>query len=143
MLYLWRNMIPNKMTIIGRQEEIKSFQKVYGSKRSELIALYGRRRVGKTFLVRELFRKELFFEVTGLYQGDMRDQLRNFSKSLALKNSEIPKDWYSAFEALEKRISRSKSKQKKVIFIDEFPWLDTGLTPYKSDFRIDGSTTVF
>ncbi len=64
--------------LAGRKKEIKILNEMLGSDSSELVAVYGRRRVGKTFLIREVFKKQMVFELTGLYKGSMKDQLQNF-----------------------------------------------------------------
>ncbi|MDT8413442.1 MAG: ATP-binding protein [Vicingaceae bacterium] len=68
--------------IVGRKYEIEILQESLKSSNSELIAVYGRRRVGKTFLIREIYANQIKFEVTGLYQGELSDQLANFTKEL-------------------------------------------------------------
>jgi len=129
------------MNVIGRSNEIKILQNVLDSKKSELIAVHGRRRVGKTFLVRECYKKHLFFEVTGLFNGTMKDQLSNFSRELAKVNSNTTDvrmslaNWFEAFSLLENVINRSKSKKKKVIFIDEFPWIATAKSKFLTAFE--------
>lgn len=118
------------MKVIGRNREIKQLTGLLGSEKSELVAVYGRRRVGKTFLIREVYKKNTVFSVTGLHNGNMREQLLNFHSQLtgvAKKHSmiSIPHDWFSAFAILELYIRSLKTKSKKVIFIDELPWLST------------------
>lgn len=120
----------SKIMIIGRKKEIKKLEdSLYGNE-SELIAIYGRRRVGKTFLIREVYKKHIVFELTGLYNGNMKAQLRNFHEQLKSASSQfndtkIPKDWFDAFGLLKSYLNGLKGKKKKVIFIDEFPWIAT------------------
>ncbi len=114
--------------LVGRKEEIKTLKQKLSSSSSELIAIYGRRRVGKTYLVRETYKSNLTFELTGLHEGKLKDQLKNFhtelvSRSKSFENYEVPDDWFTAFQLLEKFINRLRNKKKKVIFIDEFPWI--------------------
>lgn len=114
--------------IIGRKKEIEILEKSNKNNTSELIAIYGRRRVGKTFLIRNYFEKQIIFEVVGLFNGNLNDQLQNFSKQLqklGKKKIETPLNWLDAFTLLEQQLDKQTNKQKKVIFIDEFPWMAT------------------
>ncbi len=114
--------------IIGREKERKIFDRMLASKESEFITIYGRRRVGKTFLVRETFvtKKCHFVHVTGKYKRGMREQLAKFSEGLSEAFYDKapmlpPKNWEEAFQRLH--INIEKSKQKVVVFLDELPWL--------------------
>ncbi|MEA3448104.1 MAG: ATP-binding protein [Bacteroidota bacterium] len=119
------------MNLIGRIKEIEILKESEKSNKSELVAVYGRRRIGKTFLIREVYKSRIIFEVTGLHNGTMKDQLKNFYTQLTnsfKKNSKqikIPNDWSDAFGMLEMCIDNLKGKGKKVIFIDELPWMAT------------------
>ena len=120
--------------IIGRKQEQKELEKVYNSNKAEFVVVYGRRRVGKTYLVREFFNGEFDFYHTALspveLQGDnlMEKQLQSFYFSLKRYGAEVeekPRDWFEAFEMLIALLS-SKGKDKRlVVFIDELPWMDT------------------
>ena len=91
------------------------------------IAVYGRRRVGKTFLVRETFDYTFTFQHSGLANSGMKRQLKAFAGALresGLEISAVPYDWLDAFDALKDVIRRSDAS-KKVVFIDEMPWMDT------------------
>ena len=113
--------------LIGRKEEIQKLKKAYASKQSEFVAVYGRRRVGKTFLVREVFDYNFTFQHAGISKKTLKIQLRRFRASLVKQGfTDCPKfsDWYEAFDALEVLIDRSDSK-KKVIFLDEAAWMET------------------
>ncbi|MEM7374207.1 MAG: ATP-binding protein [Bacteroidota bacterium] len=118
------------MKLIGRIPEKETFHHCLSSSESKLIALYGRRRVGKTFLVREYFKGKIRFEVAGLHNGNMEDQLKHFASTLAKYGwSEAaihqPLSWKTAFDMLERFIDSMKDQKKKVIFLDELPWFDT------------------
>ena len=78
-----------KEDIIGRREEIRELERLYGSGKAEFVAVYGRRRVGKTFLVKQLFEKELVFSVAGLANEKTKKQLKNFYKTLQLYDKSI------------------------------------------------------
>ena len=121
--------------MVGREYEKQRLKDSLNSNYSELIALYGRRRIGKTFLIRNTLQEYIRFEVTGLYRGDRESQLAVFFKELQklskrFENQEVPNNWAEAFELLKTYISGLRGKKKKVIFIDEFPWMDT----HKSGF---------
>jgi uncharacterized protein len=114
--------------ITGREKEQKILNDVLVSDESELIAIYGRRRVGKTFLIRESYKTHIVFDMTGIKGAKKKIQLRNFQSQLKnastrFKNVAIPKDWFEAFDLLKEYLDNLTSKKKKVIFIDEFPWL--------------------
>ncbi len=120
--------------MIGRAEEIKQLEKLYSSSHSEFVAVYGRRRVGKTYLIKEVFKDRLVFWHTGVspYGGEgpslMEDQLRAFHYNLiryGLEEKNCPKDWIEAFNMLGRLVENKGAKGKNVIFIDELPWMDT------------------
>lgn len=119
-----------KLPIIGRQKEIAKLQKYYQSRKSEFIALYGRRRVGKTYLVRQVFHGQMSFQMTGLANVGRKAQLGQFHAALIQyfpenEDSTPAKDWFIAFRQLIASIEKIKSPGKKIIFLDELPWLDT------------------
>lgn len=113
--------------IIGRIEEIQKLERAYASEYSEFVAVYGRRRIGKTFLIRETFKDKFTFQYTGALNVSNKEQLEEFHNSLLSqglsKDSPIPKTWFDAFHLLEDLI-KSSSHQKKIIFLDELPWMD-------------------
>ncbi|MCF0220412.1 MAG: ATP-binding protein [Muribaculaceae bacterium] len=119
--------------IIGRKHESRLLTDYLQSGRAEFVVLYGRRRVGKTFLVRELLSKHFVFHVTGLSpvdseQGaDMKDQLLNFFAELKARGFEgkAPATWMEAFGQLRSYLESLDRSQRQVVFIDEMPWMDT------------------
>ena len=118
--------------MIGREREIEELERAYASNESEFVAVYGRRRVGKTYLVRETFRDRFVFHHTGIAKAVRAVQLRKFRQSILDCGGSIDKtlkDWFDAFEALKSLIAASPL-EKKVVFIDEMPWMDT----QRSDF---------
>ena len=113
--------------LIGREEETRQLKKAYESAESEFVAVYGRLRVGKTYLVREVFKDKFTFYHTGLSGVSKSEQLAFWRQALERyghKCSKALRNWAEAFFELEELIQQSKAK-KKVIFIDEMPWLDT------------------
>ncbi len=124
-------MQQNSNFITGRKSEIKRLKSYLGSRKSEFVAIYGRRRVGKTFLVRKTFDNQFSFQHTGLAKVGIKQQLSQFHMSLvkygaAHKFEPKPaRDWFQAFHELERLIESIPHKEKKVIFLDELPWLDT------------------
>lgn len=112
--------------MIGRIRERAQLDQLFSNSKSDFVAIYGRRRIGKTYLIREHFKNKMFFQHTGIAEVNMAVQLVNFNRSLETycKSTECCKDWFEAFFLLQKGIQRSRAK-KKVIFIDELPWMDT------------------
>lgn len=114
------------MEIIGRKDEIQLLKDCLCSKKSELVAIYGRRRVGKTFLVKALFQEDFTFYATGILNGSFQEQLDNLNKELArLSNTALPvaTDWQAVFENLNSLVCSSDRPGKKIIFLDEVPWM--------------------
>lgn len=113
--------------LIGRVLEQKQIFERFESDKSELVSVYGRRRVGKTYLIKQCFNEEFDFWFTGMYEATRAQQLAQFQAALYGKtNKKIPKlkDWFLAFETL-KQYLLSLNKDKVVVFLDELPWLDT------------------
>jgi AAA+ ATPase superfamily predicted ATPase len=119
--------------IIGREEERAMLEKLLNSKQAEFLAIYGRRRVGKTMLIRGFFKEKkgiIFLNTTGTLQGSMRDQIDNFTQQVGaafyqgaqLKNG---KNWNETFKTLNDAIKSVSSIKKIVLFFDEFPWMAT------------------
>ena len=129
--------------MIGRKEEINKLNELYNSKKAELVAIYGRRRVGKTFLIDETFKNLFTFKHAGLSPFDeesnklLEKQLNHFYRSLTFyghKETNIPKDWYEAFFMLQNFLEK-KGKKRILVFLDELPWLDTPRSNFISAFE--------
>ena len=121
----------------GRKEEQRLLRDLASSGESEFVVVYGRRRVGKTFLVRETFGNDLFFSYTGIANISAGQQRREFAKTLREHgrtsksgDDSVPADWFEAFDALRALITKANTESRLVIFIDEMPWMDNK----KSDF---------
>lgn len=113
--------------IIGRKPEQKELLEAADAEYSRFVAVYGRRRVGKTFLIRETFNYTFTFQHAGLAKGKMKDQLLSFRASLQAASGKKYaqfKSWYEAFFALEEWLG-SLPEGKKTVFLDELPWMDT------------------
>ncbi|MCF3109272.1 ATP-binding protein [Niabella sp. CC-SYL272] len=117
--------------IIGRQAEQALLNRLLRTPRPELIAVYGRRRVGKTYLVRTLFRKEMVFEMSGIHDAALSDQLKNFSTALGKAIASpaplaSPDGWMQAFTYLDQYLLDPLGQGgAAVLFFDEFPWIHT------------------
>ncbi|MDO6435660.1 ATP-binding protein [Flavitalea sp. BT771] len=115
--------------IAGRINEQQLLQQLLREDRSEFLAMYGRRRVGKTFLIRNVYQKEMVFQMTGIADASSDQQLSNFFSALQFadpnnSNETRPADWFKAFEMLRSFLQKSTAR-KKVVFFDELPWIDT------------------
>ena len=137
--------------VIGREYEIKKLNEFYDSKEAELIALYGRRRVGKTFLIDEVFEDRITFRHSGLSpiddgkrsegkrQSRMKNQLTHFHRSLCeygMEGVKEPKTWLEAFYMLEDLLDEKSGKNNRVlVFIDEIQWLDTPRAGFMTGFE--------
>ncbi len=113
--------------IVGRKKEIALMESLLTSKKSEFLAVYGRRRVGKTFLIREVFSERFNFQLTGA-NSKLSLQLNNFHRALIRQgrneNLAFASSWFDAFQQLIDHLEIAKD-EKKIVFLDELPWLDT------------------
>lgn len=126
--------------IIGREEEKAVLMDALHSAEPELIAVYGRRRVGKTFLIRNVFQKQLLFELSGIHHATTEQQLENFSLALSSASGSvipfaIPANWLQAFKMLADYITPHTKRGKVVLFFDEFPWINTHKSGFLSAFE--------
>ena len=128
----------NPSSVIGREEELATISRLYESERSEFLALYGRRRVGKSFLIEEALEGKFSFMTVGLFikvdkddpekvESYRQQQLRHFYSSLLEyglpeEGNPAPDNWLDAMNLL-KKLLLSKRSRRKVVFIDELPWL--------------------
>ena len=115
-------------TLIGRTEELTTLRGLFTSRKSEFVAVYGRRRVGKTYLIRSVFENEFSFQMSGLADATLTQQLTNFYvafQKISGKPEVLqPETWFQAFVRLTDYLE-SLDTPRKVIFIDELPWFDT------------------
>lgn len=114
--------------LIGRLAECRELKWAMDSQRSEFIILYGRRRIGKTFLIRKFFNDTYTFHYVGAHRQKKSMQLQNFRDALIRysgdKTTSTPADWHEAFLLLENLLEKSEEK-RKIIFFDEMPWMDS------------------
>jgi len=127
--------------IIGRSEEQNELMDIYKSPRAELVAVFGRRRVGKTYLINSFFKlhKCTFFQAIGLRKGSMRKQLQNFTESISetFYNKAPLQEattWSDAFKLLTTNIELSRKHDKVVLFLDELPWMATARSGFLDAF---------
>ena len=133
--------------IIERKREINQLMEIHRSGRPEFVVVYGRRRVGKTFLVRELFAGKMALHHTALSPFELeqdnaellyRQQLRVFGESLRTAgdyHKEAPEDWIEAFQWLREMLERKPRNRRQVVFIDELPWMDTPRSGFVTAFE--------
>jgi AAA+ ATPase superfamily predicted ATPase len=114
--------------IAGREHEIGLMKKMLDSPEAGLLAMYGRRRIGKTFLIEQVYGQNIIFALTGLHRASLREQLTNFAISLSeqtnANTNKVPRNWLIAFKELKTFLAKQSKDVKQVIFFDEFPWLD-------------------
>jgi uncharacterized protein len=125
------------MKIVGRQKEINLLQSLLEQDEASFVAVYGRRRVGKTYLVRQVYKKQIVFDCSGVLRGDMAQQLENFWRTLSDKYPKkapntLPKTWIEAFFQLRAVLNTLKSDAPKVIFLDEIAWFETPTSGFLS-----------
>lgn len=115
-------------TIIGRKHEQDILARCIESDKAEFIAVYGRRRIGKTYLIKQFFSETFDFYVTGVYKIPRTQHLKYWQEQLqrysGVKKAK-PKDWFEAFEQLREYLETLTDKHKIILFIDELPWFDT------------------
>jgi predicted AAA+ superfamily ATPase len=126
--------------IIGRLNEQLILEKALKSNEPELIAIYGRRRVGKTYLVRQYFNRHLLFDFSGVNNEFSKTQLLNFRNTLVAAAKQqippsVPESWTEAFMQLQQFVEPQIKKIKGVIFLDEFPWLNSQRSGFLKAFE--------
>lgn len=130
--------------MIGRNREVRELNRLYNSNKAELVAVYGRRRVGKTYLIDETFNGRFAFKCGGLSpsgeepKGLLKKQLRNFYNTLesyGMKKCDVPDNWLDAFFLLEKFLEVKDDGTRQLVFLDELPWLDTPRSGFISAFE--------
>ena len=130
--------------LIGRKQEVQELENLYNSRKPEFVAVYGRRRVGKTFLIKELFQDKMTFYHSGLSPFDkkrkigVKDQLEAFYTSLTtcgMSEDHCPVSWSEAFLMLGRFLDSINDGSRQLIFIDELPWMDTPRSKFMVAFE--------
>ncbi len=127
-------------TLVGRAEEKQILESALESNSAEFIAVVGRRRVGKTFLIRSVYAKRIVFEFSAVHNATMPEQLGGFIKAYQQAvNSpaayKVPANWFDAFGLLEDFLAPIIKKRKAVVFFDEFPWMHTPKSNFLKAFE--------
>ena len=123
--------------MIGRKREIEQLRRAYGARESEFVAVYGRRRIGKTYLINEVFHDSYSFHAVGMEKGGKREQLAAFRESMRAQGwASCPKltSWIEAFSELA-RMMEARKESRKVIFLDELPWFDSPCSGFLAAFE--------
>lgn len=132
------------MPLIGRKKEVAELERYYNQDNAVFIAVYGRRRIGKTFLVNEFFKNDFSFKVTGVSPAEYERkqlthiQLANFNLALNHHSGKVfpaPSNWMEAFSQLTEYLETGKKKKRQVVFIDELPWMDTPYSGFLTAFE--------
>ena len=128
------------MIVIGREEEKRLLESVVANNKADLVAIYGRRRIGKTYLIRAYLQKEITFEYSGIHQVETTIQLSAYCKALSLQlNNKIAlpdaADWFTAFELTATLLKKKIQRKKAVVFLDEFPWMNTRKSNFLAAFE--------
>ncbi len=121
--------------LIGRDKEFAELERCMSSDRSELVIIHGRRRIGKTYLIEEFFGQKFDFKYVGAHGMTTRRQLNNFRNVLNAQSAmNFPhfSNWDEAFQALEEYLSSLSSDRKRIVFIDEMPWMDSSKSIFVS-----------
>ena len=143
-----------KQFFIGREEETTTLQSLLNSEQSDLVAIIGRRRIGKTYLVKNAYKNQFSFHITGVKNTDKETMIQAFvTKIEEFSKSKFPiappNNWMDAFRLLKNYLISIKGSKKKVVFLDEFPWLDSHKSGFLSafeffwnDWAVDQNITV-
>lgn len=144
----------NMRFFVGREAEVTVLQSLLSTPQADLVAVIGRRRIGKTYLIKNAFKNQFAFHITGIKNADKQTMIRAFcSKIEDVSNSKypiaVPDNWVDAFNLLKKHLQTLKDKKKKVVFLDEFPWMDghkSGFLPafefFWNDWAVDQNIVV-
>ena len=144
----------SRKIFVGRTAEITTLHSLFNSAQAELVALIGRRRVGKTYLVKNAYKEQFSFHITGVKNATKKEMIKAFvTKIEELSGSKlplaVPDNWLDAFRILKNYLLSIKSTKKKIVFLDEFPWMDSHKSSFLSafeffwnDWAVDQNITV-
>lgn len=126
---------------VGRIEEKKILEKARLSQEAELVAVIGRRRVGKTYLIRSAYKNHIKFEMTGIQNGSLAEQLQHFTNRLNFHVKptipfQVPANWLDAFQVLSVYFDSVNLAEKIVLFFDELPWIATRRSGFLKAFGL-------
>jgi AAA+ ATPase superfamily predicted ATPase len=118
-----------RIKVIGREKEIDILEEALTSNRAEMIAVYGRRRIGKTYLIEQFYKKSNIKTISLIGQSGatMQTQLDNAKHRLFEQHGidvSKAKNWTDIFNAI-KIYHQERPKKHFVLFIDELPWIAT------------------
>jgi uncharacterized protein len=128
-----------KNILVGREKEVAALQSLLASPESELVSVIGRRRVGKTYLIQSVYLERIAFEITGMQNASVKEQLENFAVALNLYARpglpmKRPSSWLEAFRLLILYLENTAGPEKQVVFFDEMPWLATHRSGFLNAF---------
>ncbi|MBQ3800136.1 MAG: AAA family ATPase, partial [Treponema sp.] len=124
--------------IVSREKEIRQLQECFESKESQLVLVYGRRRVGKSFLINQFFDERFDFKLVGDNRLNKEEQLYNFYDELSRQSGrdvKVPESWREAFFQLRDYLDGFRDDEKHVVFFDEMPWLDNQKSGFLAAFE--------
>ena len=124
--------------VVGRSLEIRRLDRVTREEQAQLVVVYGRRRIGKTYLIHQYFSGRFDFLFTGVHNQPKEIQLRSFIAELnrqANTNHPVPANWFEAFELLRSYLSALPIQENRLVFFDEMPWMDTQKSDFLSSFE--------
>jgi hypothetical protein len=118
---------------VGRKNELRMLNDAYRSGKDELVVLYGRRRIGKSSLVKRFAeKKKAYYEFEALEGETTPGQINHFLQQLKKQIDDPILDsvrfanWEQVFTYLTEKVINRKSKVKKILFLDELPWMAAG-----------------
>lgn len=133
-------MMANDNFFIGREEQQKAIQMHLNKNGASLVAVLGRRRVGKTYFVKHILKDKSYFHFTGIQNENKGRLLKEFSVKVneTIENKiqlNVPNDWYEAFRQLKNVLEATHGDKKKILFLDEFPWMDSHASNFLQAFE--------